>query len=231
MLHMDVKFPVDNYLRHLEATTDHERDAAAKAFLRDVRNRVKELSGPRLHRRRRHARRGAAVHPQRERVGLHPRAGPGAHRRRHAAEGRPVLAGEPVRGAGRDPPGRRPDPARPHVRRDPPVPQRLPAAVDQVRRRGRQGREALRHGPEEPRGPHRHPAAGPRAPARADRRPAQPTAGCPEPDRPSGRRRGRGARAGRSATSVPGARPKPGELRQLRSPAMAGSVRRTLALA
>jgi DNA recombination protein RmuC len=45
MLHMDVKFPVDNYLRHLEAPTDHERDASAKAFVRDVRNRVKELSG------------------------------------------------------------------------------------------------------------------------------------------------------------------------------------------
>jgi DNA recombination protein RmuC len=44
LLHMDVKFPVDNYLRHLEAGHDHERDAAAKAFLRDVRNRVKELS-------------------------------------------------------------------------------------------------------------------------------------------------------------------------------------------
>jgi DNA recombination protein RmuC len=44
-LHMDVKFPVDNYLRHLEATTDHERDTATKAFLRDVRSRVKELSG------------------------------------------------------------------------------------------------------------------------------------------------------------------------------------------
>jgi len=44
-LHMDVKFPVDNYLRHLEADNDHDRDVAAKAFLRDVRNRVKELSG------------------------------------------------------------------------------------------------------------------------------------------------------------------------------------------
>jgi DNA recombination protein RmuC len=44
MLHMDVKFPVDNYLRHLEATTDHEREAASKAFLKDVRNRVRELS-------------------------------------------------------------------------------------------------------------------------------------------------------------------------------------------
>ena len=44
-LHMDVKFPVDNYLRHLEATTDHDRDAAAKAFLRDVKARIKEVSG------------------------------------------------------------------------------------------------------------------------------------------------------------------------------------------
>jgi DNA recombination protein RmuC len=44
VLHMDVKFPCDNYLRHLEATTDAERDATAKAFLRDVRSRVKELS-------------------------------------------------------------------------------------------------------------------------------------------------------------------------------------------
>jgi DNA recombination protein RmuC len=44
-LHMDVKFPVDNYLRHLEAATEHERDQAAAAFLRDVRARVKELAG------------------------------------------------------------------------------------------------------------------------------------------------------------------------------------------
>jgi DNA recombination protein RmuC len=44
-LHMDVKFPVDNYLRHLEATADHEREAAAKAFLRDVKARIKEVSG------------------------------------------------------------------------------------------------------------------------------------------------------------------------------------------
>ena len=44
VLHMDVKFPVDNYLRHLEAATDGERDTHAKAFLRDVRNRVKEIS-------------------------------------------------------------------------------------------------------------------------------------------------------------------------------------------
>lgn len=44
-LHMDVKFPVDNYLRHLDAVTDAERAATAKAFSRDVRDRVKELAG------------------------------------------------------------------------------------------------------------------------------------------------------------------------------------------
>ncbi len=43
-LHMDVKFPIDNYVRHLEAATDGERDATRSAFLRDVRNRVKELA-------------------------------------------------------------------------------------------------------------------------------------------------------------------------------------------
>src|ERR671917_100982 len=45
VLHMDVKFPVDNYLRYLEAGTDHERDRHAVAFVRDVRARVRELSG------------------------------------------------------------------------------------------------------------------------------------------------------------------------------------------
>ncbi|MGE3619504.1 MAG: DNA recombination protein RmuC [Acidimicrobiia bacterium] len=44
-LHMDVKFPIDNYLRHLEAGDDAERDRSAQAFLRDVRNRIKDLAG------------------------------------------------------------------------------------------------------------------------------------------------------------------------------------------
>ncbi len=43
-VHMDVKFPLDNYVRHLEATTDGEREAAKTAFLRDVRNRITEIS-------------------------------------------------------------------------------------------------------------------------------------------------------------------------------------------
>jgi DNA recombination protein RmuC len=45
VLHMDVKFPIDNYLRYLEAPTDGERDRYRVAFVRDVRARVKELSG------------------------------------------------------------------------------------------------------------------------------------------------------------------------------------------
>jgi DNA recombination protein RmuC len=45
LLHMDVKFPVDNYLRMLEADTDAGRDSSTTAFLRDVRARVKELAG------------------------------------------------------------------------------------------------------------------------------------------------------------------------------------------
>lgn len=44
-LHMDVKFPADNYLRHLAAVDDAQREATRTAFLRDVRARVKELSG------------------------------------------------------------------------------------------------------------------------------------------------------------------------------------------
>jgi DNA recombination protein RmuC len=45
VLHMDVKFPIDNYLRFLEAPTDGERERHRVAFVRDVRARVKELSG------------------------------------------------------------------------------------------------------------------------------------------------------------------------------------------
>jgi DNA recombination protein RmuC len=45
VLHMDVKFPVDNYLRYLEAVSDRERDQHAISFVRDVRARVRELSG------------------------------------------------------------------------------------------------------------------------------------------------------------------------------------------
>jgi DNA recombination protein RmuC len=41
VLHMDVKFPIDNYARHIESGDD----ATRVAFLKDVRARVKELGG------------------------------------------------------------------------------------------------------------------------------------------------------------------------------------------
>jgi DNA recombination protein RmuC len=44
VMHMDVKFPLDNYIRFLEATNDVERARARDQFLRDVRDRVKELT-------------------------------------------------------------------------------------------------------------------------------------------------------------------------------------------
>jgi DNA recombination protein RmuC len=44
VLHMDVKFPLDNYVRYLEATNDIERVGYRDQFLRDVRDRVKELT-------------------------------------------------------------------------------------------------------------------------------------------------------------------------------------------
>lgn len=43
MLNMDVKFPVDNYVRFLEAKDDLARDRCRTAFARDVRARIKEL--------------------------------------------------------------------------------------------------------------------------------------------------------------------------------------------
>ena len=43
-LYMDVKFPLNAYLRHLEAGTDAERQAHREAFLRDVRARVRDLA-------------------------------------------------------------------------------------------------------------------------------------------------------------------------------------------
>jgi DNA recombination protein RmuC len=44
-LHMDVKFPLDNYLRCCEATSDLDRKRHRDDFLRDVRARLKELAG------------------------------------------------------------------------------------------------------------------------------------------------------------------------------------------
>lgn len=44
-VHMDVKFPLDNYLRYLDADSDAEAAVARRRFLHDVRARVAELAG------------------------------------------------------------------------------------------------------------------------------------------------------------------------------------------
>jgi len=43
VVHMDVKFPLDNYLRWLEANDDAAKATHLRSFKRDVRQRVKEL--------------------------------------------------------------------------------------------------------------------------------------------------------------------------------------------
>lgn len=45
VVHMDVKFPIDNYLRWLETEDAGESARLVKSFQRDVRDRVKELTG------------------------------------------------------------------------------------------------------------------------------------------------------------------------------------------
>jgi len=45
VVHLDVKFPLDRYLAMVDAGTDQERDAHRTAFLRAVRERIRELAG------------------------------------------------------------------------------------------------------------------------------------------------------------------------------------------
>lgn len=42
-LNMDVKFPLDNYLKYMEADTQQEQDRTSGDFLKDVRGRLKEV--------------------------------------------------------------------------------------------------------------------------------------------------------------------------------------------
>lgn len=44
-LNMDVKFPLDNYMKYLEADSESDREQCRKAFLRDVKSRIKEVTG------------------------------------------------------------------------------------------------------------------------------------------------------------------------------------------
>ena len=43
-LHMDVKFPLNNYMRFLDAASDVERERLRKEFLKDVRLRLREVT-------------------------------------------------------------------------------------------------------------------------------------------------------------------------------------------
>ncbi|RFT15833.1 MAG: DNA recombination protein RmuC [Candidatus Saccharicenans subterraneus] len=44
-INMDVKFPLDNYLKYLEAQGENEKENFKRLFLRDVRERIKEVTG------------------------------------------------------------------------------------------------------------------------------------------------------------------------------------------
>ena len=44
VIHMDVKFPLDNYLAYLNAETEATRTAATKQFITDARNRMRETA-------------------------------------------------------------------------------------------------------------------------------------------------------------------------------------------
>ena len=43
-LNMDVKFPLDNYLHYLETDAESDRVKFKSQFLKDVRNRIKEVT-------------------------------------------------------------------------------------------------------------------------------------------------------------------------------------------
>lgn len=44
-MNMDVKFPLDNYVRYIEAKTDTEKSKFRNDFLRDVKTKIKEVTG------------------------------------------------------------------------------------------------------------------------------------------------------------------------------------------
>ncbi|MGB0716886.1 MAG: DNA recombination protein RmuC [Phycisphaerae bacterium] len=43
-IHMDVKFPLDNYLKVMDATNEQERQTATQQFLRDVKSTIKDVT-------------------------------------------------------------------------------------------------------------------------------------------------------------------------------------------
>ena len=43
-MNMDVKFPLDNYLRHLDANSEADKSQYEREFLRDVKSKINEVS-------------------------------------------------------------------------------------------------------------------------------------------------------------------------------------------
>ena len=144
VMHMDVKFPLDNYVRHLEANNDLERKQFRDQFLRDVRDRVKELTTRGYLDGRRHRRLPADVHPQRAGLRIRPGERPQHPRRRAPQQDRRLLTAHAVRGARSRAPGRRQLPARTHVERDSQPARRVLAAVGEVLRAAREGAAEVR---------------------------------------------------------------------------------------
>lgn len=44
IINMDVKFPLDNYIRYLEASSDLEKESFRISFMKDVKSRIKEVT-------------------------------------------------------------------------------------------------------------------------------------------------------------------------------------------
>ena len=183
VLHMDVKFPVDNYLRSLEAATRRRARRPPSAFLRDVRGRVKELAG------RGYIDADTTVDqvllfiPNESVYAFIHEHDPAADRRRPRPEGRALLAVHPVRGAGRHPPGGRRSPTS-SARRDE-ILQCLGAFGEQWDAVLRAARSAWASGSTPRSGPSRispAPGGASSTPARPHRRPACPSGLAPAPE-------------------------------------------------
>ena len=161
VLHMDVKFPLDNYIRSLEATSELDEKRYREAYLPRRTGAGEGAPEPRLRRPRRgDGRLRAALHPQRGCVRVHPRA-----RRRHCRGRGPqrrrlLLAVDAVLGARADPPDVRQLPARAHVRPDPRAARRVRRPVGPVHRPDGQGRPAHRERAQGVRDADRRRAAG-----------------------------------------------------------------------
>ncbi len=173
-LHMDVKFPLDNYLRYLDA--ESELDATP---------RPRRLP-PRRARPRQDARepRATATRPARPSTAC---SCSSRTRQLYAfiheqdrtilddalgQQARLLLAAHAVRGARGRPPGGRQLPGRADVRRDPRPARSVQQAVELVRREDGQARPLAEHRAQGLRRPHRYSAPPARARARQDRRPA-----------------------------------------------------------